>query len=356
MNRVLSYLLATHVLLGSSMLPLYGRSIYRPSQDKLPEISTRWLDEKTEYRLRHIQLEESALFHQFDAPYFESNILPDNPVAFRNQPTKKVSGARLKEYIEELVKELQSITYKKKEFAHFTVLKQRDYNPVTRAGLIVLRFKKYPFIVKLFMETPESFVHPFTKGFEPICFFMMGGGINRYLAGFSRVKNGKTIQAHIDADPYWRGKINTPRKWYWRPKETRWFELTGKRINEKGEELRTVLPSIYAVICDAIDPDYTFKLRNEDNRKLAIQLSHFFGARVDPHINNFMIEKYTGKIVLIDTEHFPTMVGLREPLEYDNYLEWYAKLIGKCLDDTLCRSKKHRRRVQKQGKKTILAC
>lgn len=337
-------------------LPLNGRSIHRTARQQLPEISTRWENDAKEYCLKHIQLEESALFHQFNEAYFDENIFPDGPVTCHNHPEKKVKGSVLKKYIEEFVQELQSINYKKKDYTHFTVLKQRDYNPVTHAGLVIVKFKKYPFIVKVFMETPESFVQPFTKGFEPICFFMMGGGINRYLAGFSRVKNVKTIQAHIAADPYWHDKINTPRKWYWRPKNTRWIELRGKRINNSTTDLSTKLPAVYAVVCDAIDPDHTFRLTNADNRKLAIQLSHFFGARVDPHINNFMIEKYTGKIVLIDTEHFPTMVGLREPLDYDNYLEWYAKLIGKCLDDSLCRSKVDRVKMQKLREKPILAC
>ena len=50
-----------------------------------------------------------------------------------------------------------------------------------------------------------------------------------------------------------------------------------------------------------------------------LRFAHYLENRVDAHVDNFMVEKSTGIIVLIDTEHFPTMVGLKEPFEYDDY-------------------------------------
>lgn len=59
-----------------------------------------------------------------------------------------------------------------------------------------------------------------------------------------------------------------------------------------------------------------------------------------------MIEKDSGKMVIIDTEHFPTMIGLKEPLEFEVYSEWYVKLSIKCLKDNFLRDKHTRRTLQ----------
>jgi len=344
--------------IGTHVPCMFGeRSVWRPLDQCMPEITTEWIDSAKErvYHLRHAWFEESALFKQYEEAYFEEHLFPDGPVAVRNHPDCKVMGAELKSLIEDLVVTLQSIKRRKQEFEHFIVLKQRDYNPKTHSGLIVLKFKKYPFVVKLFMETPKSFVKPFSKGFEPSIFFMMGGGINRYLSGFSRVKNAEAIRLNIDLSPEWAGKIDIPRKWFWRPRQARFFRLTGKNIGESSERV-AVLPSVYALICDAIEADRSLRLLNKANRRLAMRLSRFLGVRVDPHIDNFMIETGTGLIVLVDTEHFPTMVGLREPLEFNNYGQWYTRLSCKCFQDMFCRSKKERKAIQNTATPGILLC
>jgi hypothetical protein len=77
----------------------------------------------------------------------------------------------------------------------------------------------------------------------------------------------------------------------------------------------------------------------------ALELSNFLEANIDLHITNFMVEATTKKIVLIDTEHFPTMVG-NVNKHFDGYLSWYLHLMGKfCKDAFLC-SKKERRDEQ----------
>jgi len=327
--------------------------MYRKPQP-VPTITTRWVDESMTYQLSHQQLEQAPFFEQYDEQYFNEHLLPDGPIIFRNKKKQSVPGAHLKPMIEELVKELHATTETQESFTNFIVIKQRDYNPETKAGLIIVKFKEYPFIIKLFMETPESFVQPFSKGFEPIFFFMMGGGVNRYLAGFSRVKNRAMIQEHIDAHPEWKNILSSPRKWFWRPEQTRFFELCSTHMGCSDRCIQ--LPSVYAIVCDAIDADHTLSITNGDNRRLGIETSHFFGARVDPNIQNFMVEKETKKLVLVDTEHFPTMVGLREPLEYDNYIAWYCELMRKCLKDSLFRSKKERHAYQHAQTRRVLPC
>ncbi len=242
--------------------PLYGRSIYRPKDATVPEIKTRWTDETRSYTLRHNSLEAGPIFSQFDPDYFDAHLFPDGPVTFRNHPDQSVPGSVLKNYLEILIQEIAVQKKRQQQYRHFTVIKQRDYNPRKHAGLMILKCKEYPFVIKLFMETPESFVEPFSKGLEPICFFMMGGGVNRYLAGFSRVKNALAIEKIIQNDPLLRGVLSVPRKWFWKPQQCRWFEVTGKNFGT--DDYRTTLPATYAIICDAIDAEQSFHLTNKN--------------------------------------------------------------------------------------------
>lgn len=82
---------------------------------------------------------------------------------------------------------------------------------------------------------------------------------------------------------------------------------------------------------------------NKENRKFALNFSYKLENRLDPHIDNFMIEKDTGKIVIIDTEHFPSMVGLKEVTHFKSYAQWYMKLAAKGVRDSFFRHKKLRR-------------
>jgi len=56
-----------------------------------------------------------------------------------------------------------------------------------------------------------------------------------------------------------------------------------------------------------------------------------------------MLEKETGKIAIVDTEHFPTLVGFnKENLGFKGYWDWYWSLIKKCSKDVLFRSRSDR--------------
>lgn len=60
-----------------------------------------------------------------------------------------------------------------------------------------------------------------------------------------------------------------------------------------------------------------------------------------------MIEKGTKKLVIVDTEHFPTVVGFRKrPPKCKNYTSWYLQLSSKCGKETFFRTKKERRAAQ----------
>lgn len=327
----------------SNFLVVLGRSPYRPQDPLMPEIITHWQGSSKTYHLRDYCLEEYPIFHKFDREYFMNHLLPDEPISFRNAPDKHVNGDHLKQLIEELLIELTR--KKRKKFKHFKVLKDSDFNERSVSGLIILKFKEYPFVLKLFIKTPETFVKPLSEGMIPRFFFRMGGGINRHLSGFTRVKNLEEIRKKIDADPEWAELIDTPRKWFWLPKNPRWIEVKSKNIGCSGE-LKAELPAVYGIIADFIENDKSFSLGNPEDREIAIKFAHYLENRVDAHVDNFMVEKSTGIIVLIDTEHFPTMVGLKEQIEYDNYPTWYYKLSRKCFKDIFLRDKQKRRDIQ----------
>lgn len=334
-----------YVILIIIQFLIHSRSVYRPEDPQSPEIITYWsdgLENQKKYSLKHSRLEYVPLFKKFDKEFFYNHILPDENIIFRNHIKKSVPGKKLKKLLEGLITEVmeQKMVYK-----DFTILKNRDFNRKDKSGLLIVKFKDYPFVVKIFMENPQSFVQPFSKGFEPSIFFVMGGGINRYLSGFTRIKNLEVINKEIQSHPYWKNKLSTPRKWYGLSEQTRWFTVEGKNLG-KSPTTSINLPSIYYIVSDFIDADENFSIFKKKNRKAVIELSKFLGNRIDPHIDNYMFEKKTGLMVIVDSEHFPTMVGLKKPLEFNSYAQWYSRLMAKCLKDTLGRDKKTRRIAQ----------
>jgi hypothetical protein len=226
------------------------------------------------------------------------------------------------------------------------LLKGQDFNNREFCGLLVLKFKNYPFVLKLFIENPQSFVNPYNKGLEPGAFFVMGGGIMRHLTGFTRIRNLEDINMLIRSDPYWSQIVDTPRKWHWLPENPRWFHVEGRNLGPSGKVLHTSLPSIYAIIADEIVIDKEKTLLHQRHALRCMRLCQFTDYRIDPHINNFRIERNTGKLVLIDTENFRVLVGLRDHFSVDSYITWYLNLGRKFLTDKFFRDKKTRKQIQ----------
>lgn len=314
-----------------------ARSIHRPYDPTIPAISVRWENSQEIYTMRDMHLQEYPFFQIFDADYFNKHLLPKSgKIPYRNEQQKSVASAKLNETSEYLLEEIRK---KKKTYRDFIILQKKDFNRGKACGLLVLKFKEYPFVLKLFIETPQSFINPQCKGLEPIYFFYMGGGVNRHLSGFTRIKNLEYINKQLAADPYWSTHASTPKKWFWQPKNVPWFEITGRNIGSK-EFNRTRIPSTYAIIADAIEAEHHFEYRDSEDRTTALKLCNFLGLYVDPNIRNFMIEKESNKLVIVDTEHFPTIVGIRSAEPIDNYLAWFGRLMGKCGKDMLFSTKK----------------
>lgn len=315
-----------------------SRSLYRPIDPKMPVLHAKWVDGSTVHTLKKYHLEEYALFQLFDKQYFESHMLPSYPITCRYDAEKCVHPLILEQLIEHLLAEISD---GKKTFTYFTVLQSKDYNFKKGRGLLIVKFKDYPFVVKLFVETPDSFVSPFDKGMEPIFFFFMGGGVNRHLTGFTRIKNREIIAQKLAQSP-WANQVDIPRKWHWIPKGTRWIEIEGINIGCK-EHQKIQFPGTYCIIADAIEAERNLSLLDEHDKKMALDICNYMNLWIDPHMKNFMYEKDTKKFMIVDTEHFPSAVGLHEKVTFDSYSNWYLHLASKCWQNAFMQTKNKRR-------------
>jgi len=246
--------------------------------------------------------------------------------------------------IEQLIQEVKAC---KRKFDHFEMIQNKDFSHKKGAGLIVLRFKEYPFILKLFIETPESFVNPWCKGTLPVWFFYMGGGVNRHMTGLTRIKNMELICDKIKEHPLWCNFIDLPRKWFWQPQQQEWVMLTGYNIGNK-KKIHTRIPSIYAIVADQIMAADESNDCWQRRHTLALELCNGLNMFIDPHIDNFLVDKESNKFVIIDTEHFPTLVGFKQQCVFESYLGWYYELSKKAAHDIYFRLKSERKAAQLQ--------
>jgi len=320
-----------------------GRSTFRPIDPLMPEIITNWEGEEKTYHFKDSHLEAAPIFMKFDYNHFMNHLLPRESIKYRVDKSKEVSGKILDNLANGLVNELYE---HKKVFTNFVVLKDSDFNYKLISGDLVLKYKDYPFIIKLFIETPESFVKPFSKGWQPACFFLVSGGTSRYLSGFSRIKNRDISEQKIKAHPYWSKKnLDFPRKWYGTYKYQTWFTLQSKNIGLENHKIK--LPSIYWIIADAIKEDKTRNIREEESPTFALDLSNDLDNGLDPNDGNILIEEKTGDRVIIDTEYFPSMVGLKKRTRFTSYTHWYCTLTGMALEAQFFRHKYFRRNLQR---------
>ncbi|MGB8467888.1 MAG: hypothetical protein WCE21_02700 [Candidatus Babeliales bacterium] len=318
---------------------LYTRSPQRKTSADIPIIQIGWVGQQQFHELCYSHLQEKPFFHLFDKKHFMSHLIEPGPVSFRDN-SGSITGTELSQLVAHLLEEVKQ---GKQQFTHFEILKMRDFNRRDKTGLIIVKAKQYPFVVKLFIETPESLVLPLSKGFEPTCFFMMGGGVNRHLNGFTRIKNLSYLRKRVAEHPHWRRYVDFPRKWFWLPEHVQWIEMRGINVGHNPQQVKIIhIPAVYALICDYIDVERLFSLGNKQDRDTALALSNYVQQNIDPHINNYGMERHTGLIVPLDTEHFPTMVGYATPPYCKTYLQWYTNLTLKMLKDCIGTTKKER--------------
>jgi len=322
---------------------ILGRSVYRIKKSKLPSL-TAYLNKNKEekYCRSDSHWLYKPLFKTFNERYFFKHLLPNNYIPSLKNPFP-TSTQELKDQIEGLLLEVKA---KKKKYTNFTLLQNKDFNPAYGNGLLILKFNDYPYVLKLFIETPKSFICPWNKGREQIFLFYLGGGINRHLSGLTRIKNLYAVRKKIKKHKLWKNRIVTPNKWHWIPKNPEWIHLKGVDIGPL-KKASTRIPATYGIIADYIENNGSFSLSNNLHRKIALKLCNDLNMIIDPHITNFFIDKKNKQIAIVDTEHFPTIVGIKENVKFNNYIEWYLYLAGKCLKDLYFRTKVERLELQK---------
>lgn len=328
-------------------LELLSRHPFRLPNESLPQVTVQWEDGSgaTTIINRYIRYYPMFAFH---TDHFIPYLVPNHPIAFRSDPSHAVDGTKLAAMVEqgmhEIVHKKRQLKKNKKKLTHFTILQDKNFNYRQSCGLLVLAFKEYPFVVKLFMEKPTTMLNFHATGVEPTFFFYMGGGSNRHLSGLTRLDNRTFIAQRITQFATWSHKVELPRKWFWLPQQQKNIVLCGKNIGGIAD-ITTKIPSTYAIIADKIDfSQETKRLSSHEKHDIIMQLCNDLDLNIDPHAKNFaFIEDAKSKqmkIILVDTEHFPTMVGLTERKQFKDHNEWYLFLSGKCFSDMYLTSKR----------------
>jgi len=315
---------------------LSTRSVHRPKNAHLPTVKIQWEDENSKIlELKSRYLLPRPFFELFDKDFYESHMLPSDKISYRYETEKSVTGKELGELINKVIKQVKS---GKRIFEDFDILRDTNFNYRTFSGLLILKCKHHPFVVKIFMENPNTLVQPFRKGIEPMFFYFMAGGANRHNLGHTRIKNLEEFNEKIKKHPVWSKRVVLPRKWYFEPETCRWIKLTG--INFGPEKLETSIPGAYCIVADAMRIERRMTLLNKKDRKESLALCNYVNYSIDPHIDNFGIEEETGLIVLVDTERMNDIVGWFDiQKEHTSQLSWYFDLATKCFADMFFKPK-----------------
>jgi len=291
-------------------------------------ITTHWVNQPEMFQSRGKHFRYKPLFESFDKDFFETHLLPQNAITYRNDISKTVHGSHLDSLINQALSQLRD---GKKQLTHFTIIKELEFNRSKLAGCMVLKFNDYPFVLKLFIETPQSFHRPRDKGFRHGQLSHISGGINRYLAGFGRIKNLEATQQYIIQNPQLSANIDFPRKWFWQPQKNKWFVLNGKGFGP--QEFSVKLPEVYGIVTDEIVTTAPLHYVRKHYGRHIFKFCKSLKFNIDPNMKNFRLEQGTNKLVLIDTEHFPTLLGLTEELQVDNYFSLHLFIGFKVIKD-----------------------
>jgi len=315
-----------------------GRSRFRKVNARQPIVTMKSKKSpKKKYTRSDWYYHKEPLFTVFDETFFFNHLLPETGITIQSfqENALNVTFQELSMMLEQLVQEVKE---KRNEYTYFTLLTNKNFNRKKKCGLLIVKFKKYPLVAKLFIEYPETLINPQSKDFENVVFHLMGKGCNRHYAGFTRIINLENLKKRIEKSGW---DITLPRKWFWIPQDPEWIEITGKNI-EKDIVLTTTIPGIYVIIADELqeNPQYAIDSYTERHH-IVMQFCNEMNLTIDPHMNNFILEKRSGKlsIGLVDTEHFPTLVGMQENITFQNHTQWYFSLSHKAIKDFFFTSK-----------------
>lgn len=287
---------------------------------------------RKKYKLKSVFLRLKPIKQGFDETFFKQHYIPKNTITYRTG-NGMVEGAVLSQLAEKLIEEIKA---GQKEFTNFKILKDSGFNYKTLSGLIVLKYKDYPFVIKVSIEHPHTIIEPFSKSYEASGIFLMGGNL-RHLSNFTRITNLERIKQLLCYNPFYLYNVDFPRKWYWKPNNGYNLEIDWKCHQQKE---KISLPSIYAVIGDFIVTEENQP--THELNKLSMKVATDVGFLIDPHAGNILIEKGSRKYVLLDTEDFRLMTGLDTPMNAKKYIGWYIELMARALKNCLFKNKQER--------------
>ncbi len=329
------------LLLISIIGLIESRSTRRPEDLTIPIISVKPSDQaiaeswysqsindftrnNQEYKLRSPYLRINPIKQGFDSAFFEKFYLPANEsIQFRSS-IGSVGTEILNNQAQQLVAEVKA---GERVFTDFTILKDRDFNYKKLSGLLVVKYKDFPFVLKLAIEHPHTMIDPYSKSIEAKFVFIFGGNI-RHLSNFTRISNLENIKKILMFNPYYLDNIDFPRKWYWKPTDNYNLEITWHASPYKSEE-KFNIPAIYAVISDYIDIDETYP--QQELNKIAMKIATDTEFLIDPHAGNTVVEKGSTKFTMLDTENFRIMTGLDHTMNSKKYLSWFLEMSTSCL-------------------------
>lgn len=294
---------------------------------KLPEIAVQWTDNAAEQYAAKAEYFRPEVFSMFDPAFVQEHLLPMGEITSRNGRST-MQGSQLSDEIEQTITELRS---GKRNLTYFTLIKDKEYHWKHFAGLIVLKSRNHPYVVKLFTENPATFLDAKAKGMQHAAMSRMSGGGNRYLAGFLRLKNleqARQIASTVELPMV----LDFPRKWYWLPTHNQTMTVMGRGFGSaKDDSYSMQLPSVYAIVADWIETDVPLSYMRTKHRVDILNICHKFNFEIDPNIKNYRIEKGTNKLVLIDTEHYRSLLALNANIPTNSYVTMHLYVAGHAL-------------------------
>lgn len=313
------------------------RSPFRKEDPLMPRLISRSQQHpEKQFVYRDWSYYRSPIFTTFSENYLFTHMVQENSLTDRVTTklllSHKAANAMLEEVIAEVYEE-------KNIYTHFSLLQDKNFNYKKKCGLLVLKFNDYPFVVKLFMEHPNTILNPFVKGFENRVFHFMGHGTNRHTAGATRISNLERLHEILQDKEY---QVVLPRKWFWLPCDPKWIEIIGHNI-VPNEIISVIIPGTYVIIADELKVNQQYRpVSTPESNEIIMKFCNDVHLIIDPHEDNFIIQKDDKETVIIsivDTEHFPTLVGIPEDTTFVNHLEWYFSLAWKAFVDLFTTSK-----------------
>src|SRR5579864_9466036 len=123
-----------------------GRSPFRKKDPNTPEIIISWKNSPIEIKHANWVYKKYPLFNAFNKNFFYGHLFPKQSIPAQAPSERSFDAAILDKAVNNLVGEIKK---HRQTYTDFEVLKDRNFNYKQKCGLLILRFKNYPFVLKL---------------------------------------------------------------------------------------------------------------------------------------------------------------------------------------------------------------